>query len=306
MTCAQTAAGRVEHEIICYLNLDVAVAGDALDLSADPLLEPLLLDAMKNVSEPYGDAEGQTLYSVWKQREFPDANDSAAHVRLLGSGSDFVPFYHHFGVSAVTGGIVGEYGTYHSVYDSLVYMQLVDPQWRRTQAMAQLFALVMLEMATRDIIAFAAGNLHSAMVRWTDELDAVASDFECDWRTRAPAAKPALLASVDAFGHSARVFQAAVAAVSAEDEDYDESVARFNEALKALPRQFIIAEGLPGRKYYKNILVAPDILSGYSAYPFPYIAYSFQFNCTASYLEETVQRTVAVIDEATAFIENYI
>ena len=107
------------------------MAGDTLDLSSDPLIEPLLLDAMKNVSEPYGN-EGETLHSVWKQREFPDMNNSEAHVRLLGSGSDFVPFYHHFGVSAVTGGITGEYGTYHSVYDSFVYMQVVDPQWQRT------------------------------------------------------------------------------------------------------------------------------------------------------------------------------
>eukprot|EP01084_Bolivina_argentea_P069177 125931_1 len=293
----------VESTIISYLNMDVTVSGPIFGISADPLIATLVIESMKKIPQPYRENNVDTLYSVWKERLFPNINDEDVYTGILGSGSDFVPFYHHYGISGISGGIGGEYGTYHSVYDSFVYMKIVDPEWERAIAMAKLYALITFEMVNNEIIPFDVNNLFKSMERWIGEMDNIADENECDWRNIVSDAVETLEISVNLFGEQANIFSDVVDSVSVND---DESIRRYNEVLKLLTRQFLIDDGLPGRKYFKNVLVGPNILSGYSAHPYPYIVYSFQFNCTAEYVEETIQQTVTKIDEATAFIESYL
>jgi len=306
-TFVETEEDLVRSTIIAYFNEDVAVSGDEFGILSDPLLETLFIEQMKNVPQPYSDNDEDTLYSVWKQQNFPNSDDDQVYTGILGSGSDFVPFYHHVGITtAYSRGFRGAYGTYHSVYDSYVYMQIVDPSWERARAQAQLHALVIFEMVDNDVIPFDITNMHPSMRRWIGDLQNLADAYECDIDSIAPNVLQPLSAAVDSFGNVAVEIDSLITALDSDETGYEEEVVKFNGMLKLLTRQFLIDEGLPDRKYYKNILVAPDILGGYGAYSWPYIAYAIQYNCTAQYLNETVSKTVDVIESATDFVASYL
>ena len=295
----------VESQIVSYFNMDITVAGEYFYIDTDPLIATLVLEQMKKVPQPYAVNEDDTLYSVWKERVFPDDDDDHVYTGILGSGSDFVPFYHHYGISGITGGIAGTYGTYHSVYDSFVYMEIVDEEWERARAMAQLYGLIAFEMIDNDIIPFDVVNLYNSMVRWIGDLPSWASDNECEFD--ADLLEP-LLDIVTLFGNVANRFNDNVEDLrnNVDRGSYEEDVKECNDALKKLTKQFLIEDGLPERKYYKNVLVAPNILSGYSAYPFPYIVYAFQFDCSDGYINETVFKTIEIIQSATDFLDSYL
>ena len=45
-----------------------------------------------------------------------------ARIGPLGSGSDYTPFLQHLGVPSTDMGFNGDYGVYHSAYDSFYWM----------------------------------------------------------------------------------------------------------------------------------------------------------------------------------------
>jgi N-acetylated-alpha-linked acidic dipeptidase len=89
---------------------------------------------------------GKSIYQQWQDRtrENRSANDSSdtsePRIAALGSGSDYTPFLQHLGVPSTDMGFGGDYGVYHSAYDSFYWMEhFGDPGFVYHTAAAQLW-----------------------------------------------------------------------------------------------------------------------------------------------------------------------
>ena len=127
-----------------YLNVDVAVAGTDFEPAGCPVFEKALLRVLDRVYDPNTNS---TLRSIW------DENGST--LKGLGAGSDYVAFQHMAGTSSIDLGFSGPPFPYHSVYDNYDWMRLFgDPGFKYHKALAQAWALLILEMADSPVLPF--------------------------------------------------------------------------------------------------------------------------------------------------------
>ena len=91
----------------------------------------------------------------------------------LGSGSDFTPFLQHLGIASldVRFGGEGDYGQYHSIYDSIDHFErFMDPGYRYGVALAQVSGRIVLRLAQADVLPFDPTPLASTVARYVDEV----------------------------------------------------------------------------------------------------------------------------------------
>ena len=117
--------------------------GTTLRCSSVPSLWKLMRAATVDVKDP---KTGKSVYQQWQDRAREgrpegDQNTSEARIGALGSGSDYTPFLQHLGIPSTDMGFGGDYGVYHSAYDSFYWMdQFGDPGFRYHVAAAQVWA----------------------------------------------------------------------------------------------------------------------------------------------------------------------
>eukprot|EP00128_Syssomonas_multiformis_P007705 Colp12_sorted_trinity150504_noHs@13868 len=108
-------ADQLFKQAVAYINVDSAVSGGILDVSATPALIRPFMEAASRVTDP---ATGKPLSDVWSGR-----------VGRLGSGSDYTVFLQHLGIASLDMGFKGSYGVYHSVFDSFSWMETQGAFW---------------------------------------------------------------------------------------------------------------------------------------------------------------------------------
>src|SRR5262249_7740435 len=123
-----------------------------------PSLWKLIRAATQDVMDP---KTGKSLYQTWHDRDREQRpeleRDAATQPRIgaLGSGSDYTPFLQHLGVPSTDMGFGGDYGVYHSAYDSFYWMShFGDPTFVYHAAMAQLWGTMAMRLADADGLPF--------------------------------------------------------------------------------------------------------------------------------------------------------
>lgn len=150
---------------IAYLNVDMAVFGSEFQASASPLFQKALLRVLDRTVDP---VTNHTLRSIWDR--------SKSRLKGLGAGSDFVAFQDIAGTSSIDLSFEGPGSLYHSCYDNFEWMdKFGDPGFRYHKVMAQVLALLILEMADRPILPFDLIAYASAVHSYIDDLDKYAS-----------------------------------------------------------------------------------------------------------------------------------
>ncbi|KAI9843536.1 MAG: hypothetical protein M1838_002589 [Thelocarpon superellum] len=127
-----------------YLNLDTAISGTTFRAAASPLFERALLRVLDRTMDP---GQNLTLREVWE----------ASHSTLggLGAGSDYVAFQDLAGTSSLDMSFGGDGFPYHSCYDNFEWMKTFgDPTFAYHKAMAEVLALLILEIADRPILPY--------------------------------------------------------------------------------------------------------------------------------------------------------
>lgn len=131
---------------VAYLNVDVGVFGPNFRASASPVFSRALQHVLGRVSDP---ASNATLKSIWE--------NSSSKLGGLGAGSDYVAFQDMAGTSSIDFGFEGpENGyPYHSCYETFQWMKAFgDPDMQYHRTAAQVWALLILEIADRPIIPY--------------------------------------------------------------------------------------------------------------------------------------------------------
>ncbi|CAF9939215.1 MAG: hypothetical protein HETSPECPRED_001516 [Heterodermia speciosa] len=241
---------------VVYLNIDVGVSGKSPSLSATPELNTIATDIMKKVIWPT--VPNQTLYDAWSAE-----NDG--EVGVLGSGSDFTSFLHK-GISSLDvgsdQGVDDPVYHYHSNFDSYHWMTTYgDPGFHYHAAMGQYLTLLAYHIANDEIIPYDLPVYSTALHSYYDDLQ------ETIKSTNQTLDTSELFAAITEFETSANEATALKNQAVSSNDDALKTVV--NQKFRDFQRGFTSAGGLPEREFFKHVVNAPGIDTGYAPTTFP-------------------------------------
>jgi len=264
-------------------------------------------------------------------------------IEALGSGSDFTPFLQHLGIASLDLSYRGEAdndGIYHSAYDSFEhYLRFGDPGFAYGIAEAQTVGHLVLRLADADVLPLQFGGAAEALEGYVHELHKLAFDqgehaqtlaalrqarsFELASDPTRPIGPPASEDQVPYLNFAP--LDDAVARLRRSAQAYDQALAetaaggmalsaaqrgRLDQLLQGLEQALSSDEGLPGRSWYRHLIYAPGLYTGYSAKTLPGVREAIEqrrwdqalqyIGITARAIETYCDR----IDSATALLRN--
>lgn len=246
----------------------------------------------------------------------------------MGSGSDYTPFVQHLGVASLNlefGGENSGAGVYHSLYDDFEhYDRFGDPGYAYGVALAQTAGHIVLRAADAEVDPFAFKDLADRVIQHLTELKKLNAD------ARDHAAQTNRLLDAGAFRLAADPTQAyadppraapvpaldfapldaAAAKLTASAAAYDAALAaspkldrakraRLNALLQSVEQTLTDPDGLPNRPWYRNLLYAPGVLTGYGAKTVPGVREAIEGE-RWSEAQAYIVRTARALDQCAA------
>jgi N-acetylated-alpha-linked acidic dipeptidase len=314
---AEENATELKEKAIAYLNMDAGVSGANFGASSVPSLWKTIRAVTKDVRDP---KTGKSVYQRWQDRtresqpqaELTDAtmgSDTAvveARIGALGSGSDYTPFLQHLGIPSTDMGFGGDYGVYHSAYDSFHWMaSFGDPTFVYHVAAAQIWGTLAMRLASSDVVPF-------DYVSYANEIRDFFQESLRNTKGRridASFNEAAMNSAIDEFLREAnRVDQERkdlLAALerngSTKDPTLTAKAKRINDALISVERALVDDRGLKGRPWYRHQIYAPGFYTGYAAQPLPDFRQALD-DRNANNAKDALDRIVAAIQRATAVL----
>ncbi|HEU4995051.1 MAG TPA: transferrin receptor-like dimerization domain-containing protein [Gemmatimonadaceae bacterium] len=223
-------------------------------------------------------------------------------IDALGSGSDFTPFLQHAGVATLNMGFGGEDGggIYHSIYDSFRwYTTFSDTSFVYGRALAQSVGTMVMRLAGAELLPFAFTNVAETSKGYLNELQKLRDTraeqiaersrqldegvFAATNDPRNPTVPPkrdatppflnfaALQNSIDGLQRAADDYESAVrkAHENGGASLAKASLAGVNAKLIQAERALTTQSGLPTRPWYKHLLYAPGLYTGYGVKTMP-------------------------------------
>lgn len=281
---------------IAYLNVDIAVRGSKFYAAAAPLLNKALYEATSLVQSPNQTISGQTVRDLWD-----------GHIRTMGSGSDFTAFQDFAGIPSVDLGFGTGPGDpvyhYHSNYDSFAWMnKFADPDWTYHAAMTRVWAVFAAALVEMPVIGFNATDYAVGLDTYLHSVRNLTASSSHESIRSLPSFT--LLENAISRLHTATIaFDARSAALASKISEgvpwwrwwrkaqlYSE-VRKVNQGYQYLERKFLYEKGLDGRNWFKHVVFAPGVWTGYAGATFPGLV-----ECVDSGDREGVERWSRIIE----------
>jgi N-acetylated-alpha-linked acidic dipeptidase len=301
---AETHADEIAKKAVLYFNTDGNGRG-FFGVGGSHTLERFIGEVERDVVDPetnlsvWKRAQAQTIASGDKKSRGEARDRADLRIDALGSGSDFSPFLQHLGVPTLNGGFGGEDGggIYHSIYDSFYwYTHFSDTSFVYGKALAQTVGSAVMRMADADLLPLEFGNLAETVQGYAAELkelhDHVAAQIAETNRELedgvfaatndphsplqppkvqplAPALNFAPLDNADgSLMRAASRYEKAYGAAIAAGADAA-TFARVNDIVRRADQALLDDKGLPKRPWYKHLLYAPGLYTGYGVKTVP-------------------------------------
>jgi N-acetylated-alpha-linked acidic dipeptidase len=230
------------------------------------------------------------------------ASDADVPIGALGSGSDFTPFLQHLGIATLSieyGGEGDNAGIYHSTYDSFDhYIRFGDPSFAYGLAESQTVGHVVLRVADADVLPMQFADVAGVYEGYVKELHKLADDkrehaqalsalltaraFELSSDPTRPVGPPAaesdvpyldfapLDNAIERLKRSAKAYDEAYERAAGKDLALDVAQgAELDRLLQGLEQALISDNGLPGRPWYRHLIYAPGMFTGYGVKTMP-------------------------------------
>jgi N-acetylated-alpha-linked acidic dipeptidase len=276
-------ASELKAKAAIYVNRDAGAGGLTFSSSAVHSLTPFAHELAQAIQP---DGETRTLYDGWleRAREQSKAPDGSMWkqppVGALGSGSDYTAFLDHIGVASLDMGLNGRGGdgSYHSTYDNPTWFKkYIDPQFKYSVLATQVTGVTLLRLADAEILPFDYEAYGTQILEYLDDIEQQATKASADGAKRIDFA--GMRAAAQAFakaGAAARERADALLAGAAAggsrapaDSSADVELARVNRALIMAERDLIEPAGLPDRPWYRHVIYAPGLYTGYGVKTIP-------------------------------------
>ncbi|KAG9240762.1 hypothetical protein BJ878DRAFT_524329 [Calycina marina] len=290
----------ITHASVAYVNIDVATTGPVLGASASPLLNKLIYEVTSMVPSPNQTVIGQTIGDVWDKEisTMGSGSDFTAFQDFAGVPS--LDFGFH-GDPNQAGG--PEVYHYHSNYDSFHWMNTYgDPGFHYHIAAARLLALFTAKLSESPVVPLNAtdyalaieGYISTVETKLETSIAGTESGEElAEARSRPTPSAPK--GDVDALKMSFKGLHQASAKLLKASQAHDAFAAKLSEEVgqeipwwkwlsklklyihirgvntkyKLLERQFLHQKGLDGRPWFKHVIFAPGLWTGYAGAVFP-------------------------------------
>jgi len=263
-----------------YVNRDAGAGGLNFSGSAVHSLTPFVHELAQSI-RPAG--ESKNLYEGWlaKAREQapkqegqppPAETIKTPPVGALGSGSDYTAFLDHVGITSLDMGLNGSGGdgTYHSTYDNPTWFKkYIDPEFKYSVLAAQLTGVALLRLADAELLPFDYEAYGKQIGEYVDEIEKQATKASRDGAKKIDF--DGLKDAADAFAKAgARLRQKGdELLVTSLTQVRLETIRDINRRLMMAERDLIEPAGLPDRPWYRHVIYAPGLYTGYGVKTIP-------------------------------------
>ena len=266
---------------------------------------------------------------------------SDLRIEALGSGTDFTGFLDHLGIASMNLGYGGEdeQGIYHSIYDDFYwYTHFSDSDFVYGQALAQTIGTSVMRLADAEVLPFDFTDFADTVHKYTKDLEKLLADkqeeirernqeleegvFKATFDPRRPSVAPQqeevpphlnfapMENAAEALTRSAERYQKALAKKQSGTSDLPQETLRaLNAKLIESERKLTNDDGLPRRPWYKHMLYAPGVYSGYGVKTVPSVREGIEQKRYAEAEQEiarvakALENEAALIDSAAAMLE---
>jgi N-acetylated-alpha-linked acidic dipeptidase len=345
---AETHADELSRHAVAYLNSDSNSRG-YLQMAGSHSLEAFYNDVARDITDPEsGVSVWKRLWlrriedadSAAERKELRERPDQ--RIGALGFGSDYTVFLDRIGVPCLSLGFGGEDrgGIYHSIYDDFYwYTHFGDTTFVYGRALAQTTGTAVMRLADAELLPFSFSNLADTVHLYLDQLQKLLREereearernleleegvFTATVDPREPTVPPPaetlpphlnfapLENAADALARSAERYDTAVSRARANDgaDLSGGGISAVNEALLRVGRALLDPAGLPGRPWFRNVLYAPGMYTGYGVKTVPMVREAIEQRKWREADEgiartaKTLEGVAAAVDRATEALE---
>jgi N-acetylated-alpha-linked acidic dipeptidase len=279
-------ADELDRNLVAYINADSTGKG-RLNIGGSHSLEAFMQEVTRDVNDP---VTGKPLASAVQQVTQANPNGDF-RIAALGSGSDYTPFLQHLGIATLDIRFASEdSGVYHSDYDDYNWFShFSDTTGVYGRALSQVHSTALMRFADSPVLPFEFGRFVFTLRRYTDEID----------RLPSLAPKPDLAALRNQLARlqtaSIELNAAYARALPSLGSAPPDKLAALNRILFRTERALAIDPGLPGRPWYRHLIYAPGVYTGYAAKTLPGIREAVEAGKTDEAREQAA-RVVQVLN----------
>jgi N-acetylated-alpha-linked acidic dipeptidase len=339
---AETHADELRRHAAVYINTDTNDRG-TLFMGGSHSLEQFINGVAREIEDPETRLtvwQRLQLAAIAKAKS-PDERKELrqrADLRIdaLGSGTDFTAFLDHLGVATLDVGYGGEdeQGIYHSIYDDFYwYTHFSDADFVYGRAMAQTVGTSVLRLADAEVLPFDFVDFADTVQKYTRDLEKLLADkqeeirernqeldegvFKATFDPRRPTVAPPredvpphlnfapMQNAADSLARSAEHYRQALLHQQAGlgQDGIAEALRTLNQQLIQSERRLTNADGLPRRPWYKHLLYAPGVYTGYDAKTVPGVREGIEQKRYAE-AEQEIARVAKALEEESSLIES--
>ncbi|HKO03809.1 MAG TPA: transferrin receptor-like dimerization domain-containing protein [Candidatus Acidoferrales bacterium] len=298
---AETHAAELRRHAAVYINTDASGRG-FFAMEGSHTLEHFTSGVIRDIEDPesklsvFERNRRAAIAFTGKDDERKELR-SRADLRLeaLGSGTDYTTFIDHLGIASLNLGYGGEDegGIYHSIYDSFYWFtHFSDTDFAYGRALSQTVGTAVMRLADAEALPFEFTGLADTVHKYTDQLKALLKSrqdeiaernrqleegaFRAALDPRKPTVAPPkedvpphlnfapLENAAAALTRAAEAYQKAMNKARAGGAWAGADLAALNQQLIESERRLLDPAGLPRRPWYRHVLYAPGVYTGYS------------------------------------------
>jgi len=338
---AETHAEELRQHAAVYINSDANGRG-LFFMGGSHSLEQFINAVARDIEDPetkltvwqrrqlsdIADAKSPDERSELRQR-------TDLRIEAIGSGTDFTAFLDHLGIASLNLGYGGEDdgGIYHSIYDDFYWFtHFSDFDFIYGRALSQTIGTSVMRLADADVLPFDFVDLSDTVQKYTKDLEKLLAGkqdeiqernkeleegvFKATLDPRRPTVAPPkeevpphlnfapMQNAGEALVRSAEHYRKALAQKqSVLSETQAESLGVLNRRLIESERKLTNDDGLPRRSWYKHLLYAPGVYTGYDVKTIPAVREGIEQKKYGEAEQEILRVAKAIEDEA-ALVES--
>ncbi len=342
---AEEHGNELKQHAVAYINTDGNGRG-YLSAEGSHTLEHFMNGVVRDIQDPESGVsvwQRDQMHSIAEAKSEEDRKKirDRADLRMgaLGSGTDYTTFADHLGVASLNLGYGGEdpdAGVYHSIYDDFYwYTHFSDTTFVYGRALAQTVGTAVMRLADSDLLPFDFGDFADTMQLYLTQLKKLAEDkraeaierdreldeglFHAINDPRRPTVAPPreevppylnfapLENAVDQLNRSASRYREALQKAWASPQGVPPAMlADLNQKMMESERRLTDDAGLPRRSWYKHLIYAPGVYTGYAPKTVPGVREAIEqkrwpeANVEILRIAKVLENESALIDSAAA------
>lgn len=332
-------ADELKQHAVVYINSDDNTRG-FLQMGGSHTLEQFTNSVARDIEDPETRMsvwKRRLAHEIFLAKSAEDRDELRKRTDLrldpLGSGTDYTAFLDHLGIATLDLYYAGEDddGIYHSIYDDYYwYSHFADTDFVYGRALSQTIGTAVLRMADAELLPFEFTDFADTIQQYTKELEKLLKEqqdtiternrqleedvFRASSDPRHPTVAPPhedvmpflnfapLHNAADLLTQSADRYKQALAKLKLGNGVSPQSLTALNETLMQSERRLLTDEGLPRRSYYKHMLYAPGVYTGYSAKTVPSVREAIEQKRAAE-ADQEILRVAKVLKDEAALID---